>query len=89
MTLTLTDLSNKGVFEETVQKQDCDIAAEQTSHTDSCCGHKKKKNNNMGHFQSRILILSNADKKKNKGQQSTNMKNKLGTILYETVYIHD
>lgn len=28
MTLTLTDLSNKGVFEETVQKQDCDIAAE-------------------------------------------------------------
>lgn len=27
--------------------------------------------------------------KKNKGQQSTNMKNKLGTILYETVYIHD
>lgn len=28
-------------------------------------------------------------KKKNKGQQSTNMKNKLGTILYETVYIHD
>lgn len=28
-------------------------------------------------------------KKQNKGQQSTNMKNKLGTILYETVYIHD